>query len=211
MIATSTSTLEEAANRAGIGIGQLRGHVSTAGVDLNTGSPTSASTNRNAVLVQITVQLPKKKKAEDAANAIAQIVKQTTTSKYVTASIGIINNQIANFTRRLKTERARIDAINKALAQPNLSLDQSLLLQNASDTALANYQQTQQTLLTTQQALYQANQVEQTLIIQAARGSKQVARSRRNSVLIGAVIGLLIGAIIATILGLRAARTPLPA
>ncbi len=207
-IATSNTTLTEAANKAGVGVGQLRGHVSTAGVDLNTGSTTSASTNRNAVLVQISVQLPKKKKAEDAANAIANIVKQTTTSQYVRASIGIINSQIANFKRREVTEKSRINAINKALGQPNLTLDQSLLLQNAADTALANYQQTQQTLLTTQQSLYLAKQVQQTLIIQAAKASKTTARSRRNSVLVGAVIGLLIGAILATILGLRGRREP---
>ncbi len=120
-------------------------------------------------------------------------------------------SEIANFQRRLLTEKKRIDATNAALAQPNLSLDQSLLLQSAADTALANYQQTQQALLTTQQSLYLAKQVQQTQILQMARASKTTARSRRNSVLVGAVIGLLIGAILATILGLRGRREPVPA
>jgi hypothetical protein len=54
--------------------------------------------------------------------------------------------------------------------------------------------------------------VEQTQIVQSAIAKKSVARSRRNSVVVGAVIGLLIGLIVALVVGLRARRaTPAPA
>src|SRR4029077_12945853 len=96
-IATSATTLEQAARAAGMSLGQLRGHVRTNGVNQ---APGTAAANRSAVLVDITVQLAKKKRAEDAANAIAAIVQQTTTSRYVHQSIGIYGKRITNFTTR---------------------------------------------------------------------------------------------------------------
>jgi capsular polysaccharide biosynthesis protein len=204
-IATSNLTLEQAANKAGIGVGQLRGHVTTSAIDQNTGAAT-ATTTRNAVLIEVTVQLPKKKKAEDAANAIVEIIQKTTTSTYVTQSIAIIQSEITNFKRRLVTEKKRLDATNAALAQPNLTLDQNLLLADDADTAVANYDQTQQALLTTNQQLILAQEVETTQIIQRAAGSKTTARSRRNSVAVGALIGLILGAIVAMYIGLRGVR-----
>jgi hypothetical protein len=205
-LATSNTTLTEAAAKAGIGIGQLRGHVSTAPIDLTTGATSSATSSRAAVLVQISVQLPKKKKAEDVANAIAEIVQRDGTSPYVVASINIINSELANFKARLVTEKVRVAAANAAVKQPGLSLTESLLLRDDADTALANLNQTQQEILTTQQQLYLARQVEETRILQHAKASKTTARSRRNSVAVGAVIGLIIGAIVAMIVGLRGPR-----
>jgi uncharacterized protein involved in exopolysaccharide biosynthesis len=204
-IATSNLTLEEAANKAGIGVGQLRGHVTTAAVDQNTGSTTS-STTRNAVLVEITVQLSKKKKSEDAANAIANVVKSTTTSPYVNQSIAIIASRLKSYAARLITEKQRVNASAKALAQTGLTIDQSLLLSIQADTALANYDQTQNAQLTAQQQQILSEQIEKTQIIQRAVAQKTTARSRRNSVAVGALIGLIIGAIVAMYLGLRRPR-----
>ena len=45
------------------------------------------SYGRDAVLVELTVRQPKAKRAEDAANALAQVIKATTTSFYVKQSI----------------------------------------------------------------------------------------------------------------------------
>ena len=205
-IATSNTTLVQASNKIGVGIGQLRGHVSTAPIDLTTGTATNAATSRSAVLVQIAVQLPKKKKAEDAANAIAEIVQSTTTSPYVRESINIINSEITNFTHRLVTEKSLVDAAEAALQQKGLTLDEGLLLKGEADTATANYNQTQQEILTTRQQLYLADQVETTRIIQKAKAGKTTARSRRNSVAVGALLGLIIGAIAAMYVGLRRPR-----
>jgi len=205
-IATSNTTLEEAAAKAGMGVDQLRGHVSTAAVNEGTDTATATSSTGKAVLVQITVELSEKKKAEDAANAIATIVQRTTTSPYVKQSIKIIANRLASYAARLVTEKQRVDAVNKALTQPGLSLDASLLLSLQADSALADYDQTQNAQLTAEQQQILSQQVEQTQIIQGARSQKTTARSRRNSVVIGALIGLILGAIVATYVGLRGPR-----
>jgi capsular polysaccharide biosynthesis protein len=210
-IVTSNTTMAKASAQTGVPISQLRGNVTSSAVNLITGTATPIATNRNAVLVQITAQLSRPTKAEDVANAIAKIVAETTTSPYVRNSISVIESEIANFKRRLVSERKRVDATNAALAQPGLTLDQNLLLSNDADTALANYNETQQALLTAQQQLYLAKQVQQTQIIQPAVAAKTTARSRRNSLVVGAVIGLLIGVIAAVVVGLRAARMPVAA
>jgi capsular polysaccharide biosynthesis protein len=205
-IATSNATLEEAAAKVGLGVDQLRGHVTTAAVNENADTPQATTSTRKAVLVQITVELSKKKKAEDAANAIAAIVQRTTTSPYVRQSIKIIASRLAGFSARLVTLKQRIDALNKALVQPGLSLDAKLLLAIQADQAEATYNQTQDAQLTAQQQQILSEQVEQTQIIQGAKAQKTTARSRRNSVVVGALIGLILGAIVATYLGLRGPR-----
>ena len=67
--------------------GELSGHVTGSTVDQGSGTASTADTN--SILVQITVTLNKPKRAEDAANAIAAIIKRVTTSNYVRQSIAI--------------------------------------------------------------------------------------------------------------------------
>src|SRR5215472_16205451 len=64
-IATSATTLEEAAAAAGMPIAKLRGNISTSAVNSTTSSSTASASNRNAVLVDITVRLNNRKRAED--------------------------------------------------------------------------------------------------------------------------------------------------
>lgn len=201
-IATSETTLQEAAAKAGIGVGKLRGNVSTTAVNQTTGT----SSNRNAVLVDITVQLSKKKRAEDAANAIAEIVQQTTTSRYVRQSILIYNTRIDNFKTRLNSLQRRIDLLDQALNQPGLPLNESLLLAIQLDQAQATKGQTIDSLSTAQQQRILAEDVERTQIIQGATAAKTSARSRRTSMLVGALIGLIIGVIAAILVDRRAGR-----
>jgi len=104
------------------------------------------------------------------------------------------------------TSQARVNALTTAAKQPGLSLDQQLLLAIQLDQAQATLGQTINSLETTRQQQLLAQQVEQTQIIQNAKAEKTTARSRRNSVVVGAVIGLLIGAIVAIVAGLRARR-----
>src|SRR5205085_34609 len=62
-VVTSEDALKRAARAAGIGVGTLRGHVSTTTV--STGASASTA-SRGATLIRITVQLHKPKHAEDA-------------------------------------------------------------------------------------------------------------------------------------------------
>lgn len=206
-LATSAAAVEYAAARSGVPIGKLRGNVSTSAVNQQTGANQSSSTQRNAVLVAIQVQLDKKTRAERAAQAIASFIKNETTSSYVKQSIEIYDTLIGNLTQRQVTSQARVNALQTALKQPGLTLDQQLLLAIQLDQAQATLGQTINSLETTRQQKILAQQVEQTQIVQNAKAQKTTARSRRNSVVVGAVIGVLIGAIVAVVVGLRARRT----
>ena len=199
-IATSESTIQEAAAKIGIPSGQLRGRVSTEGI--NEGGVSAA----RALLIEIKVRLAKKKRAEDAANAIAEIVRRTTTSRYVRQSLAIYSTRIANFKSRLDTLQRRIDVLDKALRQPGLSLNESLLLAIQLDQAQATQGQTIDSMTTAQQQLILAQDVERTQIIQEARASKTTARSRRTSIIVGAVIGLIAGLLAAIVVDRRANR-----
>jgi uncharacterized protein involved in exopolysaccharide biosynthesis len=200
-IATSPATLEQAASKAGVTPRQLAGNVSTDAVN-SEGTPTQ----RQAVLVQITVHHNKKKKAEDAANAIAEVVRRTTTSRYVRQSLAIYNTRINNYNARLKTLQQRIDVLTEALAQPGLTLNESLLLAIQLDQAQGIQGQTIDSLTQTQQQQILAEDVQRTQIIQDARAVKTSARSRRTSILIGALIGLIGGLVAALVVDRRAGR-----
>jgi capsular polysaccharide biosynthesis protein len=205
-IATSATTLEKAAAAAGMPVGQLRGNVSTSAVSSTTGSTSSATSNRNAVLVDITVRLNNKKRAENAANAVADVVRRTTTSRYVRKSIGIYDARIESFQTRLLSLQRRVKLLQQGLKQPGLSLDQRLLLAIQLDQAQATQGQTIDALSTAQQQQILAQDVEQTQLIQSATASKSTARSRKSSVVIGAIIGFLIGVAITIFMYYRGPR-----
>jgi uncharacterized protein involved in exopolysaccharide biosynthesis len=207
--ATSEAALRYAAAKAGMSVGELRGHVRTSTVG-DTG--TSSQTNTNSVLVQLTVVSNKPKRAQDAANALAELVKKQTTSHYVTQSIAIYEERLASFAVRLSTLKTRIKALNTALeSSSSLSPLDKLVVASELDSAQAALGQTLDSQTTTQQLLTLAQEVEQTQIVQLAKSQKSTARSRRNSVLFGGLIGLLAGSIVALIVGLRAARPAAPA
>src|SRR5262249_3039954 len=190
---TSESALHYAAAKAGMGVGELRGHVSTSTVGEQ---GQTAAQNSNSILVQISVALNRPRRAEDAANALAQIVKRQTTSGYVRQSIGIYKTRLANYAQRLKTLQTRINALNQTLANSgDLSALDRLVIASQLDSAEATYGQTLDSQTTTEQLLSLAQQVEQTQIVQQAKAEKSTARSRRNSVIIGGADGLPNGAI----------------
>jgi hypothetical protein len=201
--ATSEPALRYAAAKAGISAGQLRGHVSTSTI----GQTGSQQQNTNSTLVQISVSLNRPLRAEEAANALAELMKTFTTSSYVTQSIAIYKTRLSNFGIRLKTLQTRINADTTALkGSSGLAPLDRLVIATDLDTAEAAYGQTLDSQTTTEQLLSLAQEVEQTHIVQMAQAQKSTARSHRNSALVGAVIGLLIGAIVALVLGLRATR-----
>jgi uncharacterized protein involved in exopolysaccharide biosynthesis len=200
--ATTEQALREAAAKAGISVGELRGHVTTSNLNR-----TGQAADTNSILMQITVDLKKPKKAEDAANALAEIVKRETTSGYVRQSMQIYKTRLANYALRLKTLQIRINALNHTLATShNLSALDQLVIASQLDSAQAAYGQTLDSQTTNQQLLSLAQQVEQTQIVQLAKAQKTAARSRRNVVVVAGLIGLLVGAVIALVLGLRANR-----
>jgi uncharacterized protein involved in exopolysaccharide biosynthesis len=199
-IATSETTIQEAAAAIGVPASKLRGNVSTVAV---TEGGVSAA---RALLVDIKVTLAKRKQAEEAADAVARIVARDTTSPYVKQSLSIYATKIKNFNARLTTLQDRIDLLAKALKQPGLSLNEKLLLAIQLDQAQATQGNTIDTLSTTQQQQILSKDVEQTQIVQAAKAAQTSARSKRTAIVVGALIGLIIGAVVAIVVDLRAAR-----
>jgi capsular polysaccharide biosynthesis protein len=199
-LATSEATIDAAAQKLGIDPSKLRDHITTEAV---TEGGASAG---HAVLIDITAELRKKQLAEDAANVVARLVQQQTTSHYAKSSLKFYAERIKSFSSRLKSLQARIDTINAALKRGDLTLDERLLLTIQADQAQATQGQTIDSLSTAQQQQLLSQTVEQTQIIQDAKAAKSVTHSKRPSTLVGAVIGLIIGAIVAIVVETRAAR-----
>jgi capsular polysaccharide biosynthesis protein len=138
-------------------------------------------TNTNPY-VSITVQTRKAKVAECAANQLAQEVVGRV-GKYA-------DGKIANLKAEIAADQAAIALINKALDNPSISVTNKLLLQLSLKT-------NQQDLISATQFLQQAKQIERPSVLTGATANKITARSRRNTVVIGALIGLILGAIAA--------------
>jgi uncharacterized protein involved in exopolysaccharide biosynthesis len=199
--ATSPAAVAYAAGKAGMSPSELRGHIATSTLG-TTG--TASQQNTNSVLVQITVHLNRAKRAEDAANALATYIKNVTTSRYVTQSLHQYTVKLDNYDARIKTLLPKIAALNQELStDKSLSLTERLLLLTELDSSQATLGTTQDSQTTVQQELILAQDVEQSQIVQKATAEKSTARSRRNSVLFGALIGLVAGAIAAAFAGLR--------
>jgi hypothetical protein len=154
---------------------------------ISTGSiATGAATKSGAAavnpLVKVSVQSKKGKVAACAANQLAnQVVKKI--AVYPLATIKNLQVQIA-------LDNADIKAIQTAIANPSISDTNKLLLQQALRTD-------QLDKTTNSQLLLLAKNVESPYVYTRAASHKVTARSRRNTVVIGALIGLIIGAIVA--------------
>ncbi|HZT84241.1 MAG TPA: Wzz/FepE/Etk N-terminal domain-containing protein [Gaiellaceae bacterium] len=133
-------------------------------------------------LVKVSVQSKKGKVAACAANKLA--------AKVVTALGVYPSAKIANLKAQIASDNQGIKSINTAIAKGNLSDTDKLLLQ----TTLRSYQ-TDRT--TNSQLLLLATKVESPYVFAHAAPNKITARSRRNTVVIAALIGLILGAIAA--------------
>jgi len=201
-IIRSEAALREAARKAGLRVGQLRGHVSSSTAVSPTGRPSLTS------LVTITVTGNRPVRTERAANALAtHVVGQV--SGYVDRKIETFEKTLQTLQDAIDTNTQRVTITEKALKRPNLSTVEQLLLISTVDNAeqrrvgLTN-QQTQ-----TQQLLSLARDVERARVFERAVSVKTTARSTRTSVVVGAVLGLLVGLAAALLWdGVAARRRP---
>jgi hypothetical protein len=134
-VVTSEAALKRAAGAAGVGVGSLRGHVSTQTV--STGASTSTA-SRGATLIRITVQLHKPKHAEDAANALGRIVINDT-SPYVKQSLAAYATQIASFETQLGQLQKRINVLNDVLNRSGLTDIEKLIVAGQADNAQTRF------------------------------------------------------------------------
>jgi capsular polysaccharide biosynthesis protein len=172
---------------------------------LSTGLGSSASRGSN--LIKLTVRLHRPKRAEDAANALGQVLIADTTSNYVRSSIRTYQSKVASYTKQLASLSRVIDQYNKTLATSKVAPFDRLILVNQVDNALLRQGNLNDKIAATQQQLTLAQNVEIAQLVSGAAATKTTARSRRNSVLVGAFIGLVAGLIAAVVVDLRARRT----
>ena len=195
-ITSSADAQAQAAKRADLLPHALRGHVSIAQVGTATGSGSARATP----LISLTVTGKHEINTAAAANALADIVVGKTTAHYV----GI---KIKTFQITLNHVDVQIASVNKLLAatlaaeKAAKSLDplQQLVVVNEEDNAetrLGNLIAQQETL---QQQLAFAKTVESAEVVDRAVATKTSARSKKSSLLIGALVGLLLGAIAAIV------------
>lgn len=165
--------------------GDLRGGISTQTIAGN------IAKNGQTPLVSITVQAKKRRLAACAANGLAKAVID-----HVDA---FANQKIANFSAQITSDEKNIAQINKALESGSLSATDKLVIQ-------IRLAQAQTDKLQTSQLLLQATQVEKPSVLTGAASQKVTARSRRNTVVVAALIGLLLGALAALLWDGLAAR-----
>jgi uncharacterized protein involved in exopolysaccharide biosynthesis len=201
-IVTSASATQRAAARANMPVSELRGNVHTETV--STGSGTAAS--RGSLLVRVTVSGQKPKRVEDAANALGLIVQRDTTDRFVQAKIAALEANLESINQRLTSVQALIDSYTAALENENLAPLDKLVLVNQLDAAISRQGNLNDRSFAAEQALALSRTVERAQIITAAVAEKTTARSRRNSILVGALIGLVVGVIAALVVDWRASR-----
>jgi len=200
-IVTAGDTLTRTAKQADVSLSQLRGHVTTQTV--LTGSGTTAT--RGTVLIEIIVQLPKVKKAEAAAEALRTIVIDETTSNYVKQSVDVLQTEISSYESELSSLTKSIATLNQAVTNTSDAILKAVLAVQA-DSAAQRYATFSNDLATARQQLALAQSVEFPQAIGGVSSGKTTARSRRNSILVGALIGLIAGAIVAIVADIRARR-----
>lgn len=156
---------------------QFRKGISTAVVNGSSASKTGVNP-----LVTVSVQARKAKLAQCAANGL---------SKEVVNRLGTYpSGKIANLRAEIAADKAAIASIQGSLSNSAVSTTDKLLLVTTLSTRQVDETQANQLLL-------QATKIESPSIVTGAAAQKVTARSRRNTVVVAAVIGLILGALAA--------------
>ena len=168
----SEAALRQAAHVAGMPVSKLRGHVSS--------RPVSGSLTRLGqtpeVVISVTGSAPRH--VQVAANMLARIVIGIT-SRYADKLIASWQAQVSTYNQSLKT-------IDEQVAKGGLSATDKLIV------AIQRAQIADQ-LTTAKQQLAVAQEVELGQQVTFAAATKTTAKSRRNTVIVAALIGLLLG------------------
>lgn len=163
-------------------VGAFKGGISTQSIASGSSSTKTSGAVQANPLVTVSVQTRKGKVATCAANGLARAVVATL-GTYPARKIAIYKSHIAFDNKDIKT-------INAAIASPSISTTDKLILQTT-------LRSDQLDLSTYSGLLLETKNVELPRVLTRARAVKITARSRRNTVVIAAVIGLILGALAA--------------
>jgi len=190
----SEAEARKAAAAAGLRPGQVKNNVSTQTISGGKGVLKAGTTP----LVSITLTGPTPKKVATATNVLAQDI--------ITQLSGFVDQKIAGFEAldrsfklQLASNRQRVAAAQAAIksAGSNLSPLDLLVLNSNLDAAIQEQGQLLGAQALNTQQLSQAENVEKPQLIAKPVPIKTTARSRRNSMLVGGVIGLILGIVAA--------------
>ena len=165
----------------------IRGGISTAPVS---GNLTKQGQNP---LVSISVLAGGPYKARCAANSLANTVVSNP------AVAGYAAGKIASYRKQISFDEKQIASINEALKNPSVSFTDRLVL-------VQQLRPIQLDMIGAVGLLRQAQQVEEPRVLTYASAQKVTARSRRNSVVVAALVGLLLGIVGALVWDAYAAR-----
>jgi uncharacterized protein involved in exopolysaccharide biosynthesis len=194
-IVTSEATIDAVARRVGLRPNQLRGHISTQAV---AGNITRLGQNP---LVSIAVTGNLRAKAARAANLLAATVVNSdalagyskTKIKTLTALVDSEESALSLLDQNIKAQQAALGSAS------GLSTTDRLILLNQLNGLLQQRLTTVDQLTTNQQQLALAEDVEAPKVNTRAVATKTTARSRRNTVLVAGLIGLILGGIAALV------------
>jgi uncharacterized protein involved in exopolysaccharide biosynthesis len=192
-IIRSESALRKAANAADLPVRALRGKVSTA----TPGASGPGARTTGAPLVTIKVIAAQPRKAERAADSLANEVIARTSAKYVDTKIKAFDEQLVSIQDQLNTLVPRIAQLEEAVNDKGLSALDKLVLVSSLDNAQARRGQLLGRHSDVKQQLALAENVEKAQVVESASAAKTTARSGRNGALVGGLIGLLLGCVAA--------------
>ena len=157
-------------------VGMFRSGIST--------QPIAGSLAKNGQnpLVSLSVQASKKKVAACAANQLA-----TTVVAHISTYAEV---KIASFRSQISDDQKAISVIDSGIAGTSVSSTDKLLLQVQLRTL-------QLDLVGATQLLHQAKSIEEPSVVTPASAGRVTARSRRNSVVVAGLIGLVLGGLAA--------------
>jgi transposase-like protein len=192
-IVTSEATIDAVARKVGLKPSQLRGHISTQAV---TGNITRLGQNP---LVAITVTGAFRGRAAAAANALAlTVINSNSLAGYSKTKIANLELLVGNEENALRILDRNIKAQQDALSRATgLSTTDRLILGNQLTSLIQQELITTDQLTTNRQQLALAQDIEAPELTTRAVATKTTARSRRNTVLVSGLIGLLLGGIAA--------------
>jgi capsular polysaccharide biosynthesis protein len=189
--------------KAGLPIGSLRSNVSTQSVSGSVGVGLGRVGQNPLVNIVVTGKRPAK--IAIAADALGTYAVRAVSAGYVDTKIHNFQEQIKNQTEALKRVDQNLATLQQSARNPSLSITDRLIIASSINGQSLQRGQIAESIQSYQQLLALAKNVEQSKLLISARASKTTAQSRRNSVLVGAVIGLLLG-ILAALLWEPAAR-----
>ncbi|MDX6517288.1 MAG: hypothetical protein QOF50_134 [Gaiellaceae bacterium] len=199
-IVKSESTLRRVSADVGIPVAKLR-----SGTSANVVGGTVPKTGQ-VPLYAITVKGGQPAKIARAANELARIA-------VAGVSAGYVDTKIASLQAQVTSDQQQLTSIDQEVGRIEASLPRGGASDRIAAAALVLAAQqrravVQQDLLAVRPLLAQAQTVERGRILTRAVASKATARSRRNSIVVAALIGLILGGLAALAWERFAAREP---